>query len=888
MFTPLPSVTQAVQELASALKRAGAVTSGPPLLECDESEFLRRWQDLRRQVDPGEPLVLHFAGHGVQAGSGSLYLATSGGQAREDLLFDTCVSFGQLLETAENSRRPVLFLLDVCEAGQALVQQQLAELAARRRQDAPRNVWVIGACSSGAITYGARFTTAAAEVLHQLADGDLDITPTLRHVPVETLATAVDRRLAHTDRASGRTRQRLVRTPHVEADAEPQPFFPNPAHTGNPHSNMLAGMDPRLREFALGCSPDLDPLHFATRAAGTPTANDILFSGRRSQLDRIQKWADGSADQGRLLVVTGNPGSGKSALLGVTACLLHPELEPLGDRIARTVEHFAPRQPDAVLAVHARQLTLQQITDSLHHQLHQQKKKTAGVNIRHAISPQGTKELLHELQTAGDVLVVLDALDEAVDASAVLNELLLPLARTGPSTEAEEPSTEPEDPSAERVGCRVMIGTRKWWDTLPALHQHLAKHPQAELDLDPITDHDRRILADDLDIYLRRLLPPRRCPRDEVRHIADRLAQYSDHGAFLVASLYANHLLTTSQGTPADPPCTITEVFDLHVETLAANDPWIRTVLNVLGQARGQGMPLDLIHTIALAHQLPDPDQVRHPLADTRRALNKAAFYLRTTSDTDHRLLYRYFHQALTEHTEAHADVAALHHALMAAIPTAEDDAPDWAHAHPYLLRHAADHAATSGNGALDQLLTDPRYLLHANPDTLTPHLHHARTEQGIIHANIYRSTVAHDPRRHQAEARRALLAFDAVAWQQPNLAHTLTRVPLHGQPIPPTPAWATRRTRPAGPHSLTATVHGVATMQSPIGPLAVTGSRDGNAIVWDLTSGTRLHTLTGHTAAVYTVATAQSPRGPLAVTGSRDGNAIVWDLTSGTRLHTL
>ncbi|MFJ4931583.1 hypothetical protein ACIP65_38900, partial [Streptomyces sp. NPDC088736] len=875
-FTPLPEVTEAVRGLASALERAGAAPGGDLLLECDEREFLQRWQELRRQAGPGEPLVVHFAGHGVQATSGGLYLAASGGLARADLLSDTCISFGQLLETAENSGRPVLFLLDVCEAGQALVQQQLADLAGHRRQDAPRNVWIIGACTSDAITYGARFTTAATAVLHQLADGDLDVNPALKYVPVETLATAVDRYLARTGRAVGRVRQPLVRTPHVQADAEPQPFFRNPAHAPDPHRSLLVGMDPRLREFALGCSPDLDPLHFATRAAGTPTANDILFSGRHSQLNRIHKWAD-NADQGRLLVVTGGPGSGKSALLGVTACLLHPELEPLGDRIARAVEHFDPRQPDVVLAVHARQLTLQQITGSLHHQLRQQHSQSPASD-RPATLHTDTEALLEELHATGGVLVLLDALDEAADPTAVLNELVLPLASVKSNT--------------SQASCRILLGTRKWWDTLPALRQYLADHPDAELDLDPATETDRSLLAEDLNTYLRRLLPRRHYSREEVRLIADRLAQYSDHGAFLVASLYANHLRTTPDEThTATPPCSITEVFELHIGALAASDPWIRPVLNVVGQGRGQGMPLDLIHAAALAQQHPGVQQTAPTLADTRRALLKAAFYLRTTPDIDHRLLYRYFHQALTDHTKPRADPATLHRALIDTIPASADNTRDWAHAYPYLLRHASDHAVASRNGAFDELLTDPGYLIHATPDTLTPHLHHAQTEEALLHTDIYRTTVTHHPHRHQIKARRDLLALDAAAWQQPQLARKLSRIPIPGQPLSLTPIWATRRTHPARRHTFSghrASVYAVAVAQGPDGPLAITAGEDGGAIVWDVTTGARRHTFTGHTDRVHAVAVAQGPDGPLAITAGEDGSAIVWDMVSGARRHTL
>ncbi|WP_285740254.1 WD40 repeat domain-containing protein, partial [Kitasatospora phosalacinea] len=885
-FSSLPAVKEAVQALASAMNRAGVVTEGDPLLECDEHEFMERWKELRRRNGTGEPLVVHFAGHGAQSKqSRNLYLAMSGGEARDDLLIDTCVSFGRLLEEAENSGRPVLFLLDVCEAGQAIVQQQLIDLAARRRQDALRNVWIIGACTSDSITYGARFTTATAEVLHQLVDGNLDISPTMKYVPIDTLTSAIDRELARADRAARRPGQALVRTPHIQAVPEPQPFFRNPSHTHDPQAGLLTAMNPRLREFALGCAPGLDPLHFATRAAGNPTANSIHFSGRRSQLQRIQNWIDNpDGTEGRLLVVTGGPGSGKSALLGVTACLLHPELESIGDQVGPTVEHFAPRMPSTVLAVHARQLSLQQITESLRRQLHRQSagqiRPHDGSHEQSAESPDhmGTAALLRDLRDVNDVLVVLDALDEAIDPTAVLNELLLPLAGAADSSTAVSP--------------RVVIGTRPWWDTLTTLRDHLADHHGTVLNLDPSTDEDRRVLADDLDDYLRKLLPRRRYPRPGIRHIADALAAYSDSGAFLVAALYADHLLTSNHDISGPPPRTITEVFNLHIRSLTANDPWVLPVLTVLGQARGQGMPLDLIHAAALAHQPPFPHQATPHLSDTRRALTKAAFYLRTASDTDQRLLYRYFHQALTDHTKSQSDPAVIHHALISTVAT--DGTPNWSHAQPYLLRHAADHAAIAANGALDRLLADPQFLVHAEPDSLTPLLHRATTGQAILNTHIYRTTTTHHPLRRHRHTRRSLLALDAASWQQVDLARAISNVALDGRPANAVPLWATRQTHPARRHTLlgsTSPVRAVATAIRPDGtPLAITIDRDsGSAIVWDLTTGDRLHILTSPTGPVLAVATAIRPDGtPLAITTSNNEIAVVWDLTTGTHLHNL
>jgi WD40 repeat protein len=68
---------------------------------------------------------------------------------------------------------------------------------------------------------------------------------------------------------------------------------------------------------------------------------------------------------------------------------------------------------------------------------------------------------------------------------------------------------------------------------------------------------------------------------------------------------------------------------------------------------------------------------------------------------------------------------------------------------------------------------------------------------------------------------------------------------------------------------------------------VAVTSSFvDGAAIVWDLATGERLHTLEGHREWVRAVAVTGD--GAQALTASDDTTAIVWDLATGERQHTL
>ncbi|MFF1868568.1 AAA family ATPase [Kitasatospora herbaricolor] len=882
VFDPLPSVGPALRELATALERVGAVPSGNVLLDGDRDAFVRRWQDLHLTSGPDEPLVVHFTGHG-DVTAGVLYLATSGADPAD--LPWTAVSVSELINQATPGSRPVLLVLDVCGAGQAVTLQQLADLAARRTQDEPRKVWIIAACGDREITSGARFTTATAEVLHRLADHELDINPALPHVPVTTLATAIHRHLARTDATAGH-RQHVVHTPRLVAHDDDQPaFLPNPDHTPHPHTALLTAMNPLLREFALASAPGLDPLHFATRAAGNPTANAIHFSGRHSQLARIQQWIDRppGGDGPRMLVVTGGPGSGKSALLGVTACLTHPRLEPIGDLIAGAVDHFDPRQPATVLAVHARQLTLQQIAQSLHRQWRGQH-PDPGLHPDAETAPPDTHRLVEELAAADDVLLVLDALDEAIDPATVCRRLLLPLAAA----------------AGNRPGCRILLGTRPWWDTLAPLRTHLDHHPGSELDLDPATEDDRRTLADDLNQYLRRLLP-RRHPRQDTRRIADHLAQHAESGAFLVANLYADHLRTTPAGTddpsapPQQPPTTITDVFDLHAPALAANDPWVAAVLAAAGQGHGDGLPLELLHHVALAHQPPGPGRAVPQPADTRRALRKAAFYLRTTPGPDQRLLYRYFHQALTDHTRPRVPAATVHQALLATVPTTSDGIRNWELADPYLHRHAAAHAVSAGHRAFDDLLEDPAFLVHAEPDTLGIRLHHATTEQTRLNAHIYRTTTAHHPDRHRPGTRRSLLSLDAASSQQPHLAEALARTPVDNAPAGTVPRWATNLSgRPARLHTLTghtADIQHLATTTVPDNEgriLAVTTDGDGTAAVWNLHTGERLHTRPSGASWVLPVATTPDSEGRVLAATPDHGGIAVWNVHTGEHLHTL
>jgi hypothetical protein len=113
-FSPLPSVADAVQDVARALARAG-VSAAAPLLDPDLHEFDDAWREAQGSE---QPLVVHFSGHGVDGRAGGLYLAIRDSDSSTlQALRSSSVQVSRLLDDAEAASQPVLFLLDVCGQG---------------------------------------------------------------------------------------------------------------------------------------------------------------------------------------------------------------------------------------------------------------------------------------------------------------------------------------------------------------------------------------------------------------------------------------------------------------------------------------------------------------------------------------------------------------------------------------------------------------------------------------------------------------------------------------------------------------------------------------------------------------------------------------------------
>ncbi|MCX4388107.1 caspase family protein [Micromonospora peucetia] len=678
--------------------------------------------------DDSGNLVLHVVSHGeVGADDTRLDVVPACGRTGMGTNVAEWVSSGQLRD------QPVLLLLDLCRSGRIA---RLPWLLQRTGQTT--TTWVIAAAGPDEDAFDGRFSWAVADVLDRLAIDGLGADPSLRYVPLELVSRRIAKRVA----AQNGLPQRVYATPVDPAQpAVELRFFLNPRY--EPDHVVSKVLDPSLREY-------LDYAYFMERA-GTH------FTGRHRELRLLSLWLDGAASD-RSIVITGSPGAGKSALLGVLVCAAHPTLAKEVPAVrVRLDTRSRPSLNPNLATVHARGRDTLQFVHSIADQLNLTAPQPDGfadnigdwldeidnalwqldcipAAMRQSLSPGWNAATLVEA-IAGlsePPTIVLDALDEALDPIAVVNELLLPLLHA-------------HRPTGERA-CRLLVATRP-----DAKFARLIAQTDV-LDLDGVEADE---LGADLESHLMNRLAdapgyrPRsaRLVRERLaRVVAGRLASASRNwGAFLLAEVFLRYLEAVP--VPADTerafqlglsmPTRLPEVFELHLGALGP-DRTLRWALAAIAFGKGDGMPAELIATLVGV--------------DVTDILVQGGPYLRTSADSDGTTLYRLFHHSLGEYLRSQHDTTRLYERIVAGVHS-------WRTAPPYLLRHAIEHAADANR--VDDLLVDPGFLLMADPDAVVRCLGKARSPAAREAAVVYR-TSAKRHRKATPDERREILAIDA------------------------------------------------------------------------------------------------------------------------------
>ncbi len=626
----------------------------------------------------------------------------------------------------------------------------------------------------------------------------------------------------------------------------------------------IAQVWPRLPRPWLITGPDPGEArsHFTRRARGQRSIarGGDLFRGRQAALAAVGGWLTADEPPGQALVITGQPGAGKSTVLARAALSLE-------------AEHGGPG-----LAFHARAAT---IGDFL----------TAVADLAGMDTPASTDELVTTL--AGrpgqpPIRVVLDALDEAASghdrrqiADALAELAVLPGLRVAAATrplaagDAYTPG-----------GLLAALGVTTRDD-----HNLVDLDSSTYFDLDGLRQFAAVLLAQD---GMDRPGPPGAAwTQYRAWHaLRDRLAAMIAQragGNFLVAAMAAVPL-STEPGVidpaatgfdPAGIPSGVGEALHKYLDRLPGRRrDRDRGLLTALAYARGAGLddPAWLAFAAALGYSatVADLDALRHsPAAD---------YLLQTTSaERGARPVIRLFHQALTDEL-----LAARHQpsdeSVLLDLLLGQAEHAGWQAR--YLREHVAEHAAAASR--LDQLLEDLHYLLSVDPARLVPHLDTARSASARATAAVYRQCAHH----------LAPLDRPARASQLELTAHRLGCRSLAARIASAAPdrPWQTRWShgRRAAGHVLTGhtgAVAAVAVGALPDGtPVIVSGGHDGTVRVWRLADGAPVgEPLTGHTDWVTAVAAGALPDGtPVIVSGGHDGTVRVGRLADGAPVGNL
>lgn len=626
----------------------------------------------------GGALVLYWTGHGVTAGPHH-YLVTADSTSRVNGV--NALGTDTLAEVlASSAATEILVFIDCCAAGVAASRMATAIGAVIDESPDPTGRRRFAVIASG-LGFEAVEEGTFAETLDRVVRGG---TPDRRwtehdsYIRSDELAAALG--AAMLERGAG--------MPDYRAAGAPVPTLRNPQHpeTYIPDEDVETKQERRRR------TGHLDE-HLVLAARGIEVGETGWhFSGRTAVLTRLVTWLD-RAPLG-MFVVTGSPGTGKSAILGRIATLSSPDLR----RVAEEEGALADARPGAVPRLNSVDVAIFC------------RNKTFDDCVRMI----ATSLDLGDVENVGDLLravparrrratILLDGLDEAEPSEVVriANDLLRPLAAL--------PAT------------RVVVGTR------PDRAGRAAESRSGDRPLLRALAADRIVLLDDepdtdedLAQYARRRLrsAPALKGRPELVALLTEAIVPASGGVFLFARI-ATHAVARRLEPGLLTRESVAALVEQGLEAVLAADlarypqpDRVFDLLRPLAWAQGAGLPRREIW-VALANAL-SSGSVRYRDDDLTWLLDSAGFYLVESGEFG-QTVYRLYHQALVDHFQArspHDAQTRITDALLGSLGSPSNRR--WATASPYIVHYLAAHALPGGR--LRSLLADIDFLVHSEP----------------------------------------------------------------------------------------------------------------------------------------------------------------------------
>jgi hypothetical protein len=650
----LPSIEMA-ERIEALLKtyglgpvRRAPDTSSPPGVNA----FLSSWA-----TDPHDqpgPTFLYWVGHGSQE-AGSWLLTgdsasplTSANALRPEVIAEYLQQRWMNRAAADGSW--TVLILDLCRAGN--VARKIANVLTTDGQVEPERLAILPVIGASASEVG-RFADALEASLGTFNHHD-------QTIGLRSLLLAIADRL-------GITLKHLALGPE---DVLPNPRYlpealPTTADSAAGWQEMLSGLDADVRD------------HFLAKARSTELGEaGWFFVGREHETQELLDLV-GTSPSG-MVVVTGEPGAGKSAFLGRLVAFEDREIaQGLVDMGYVAPEHIledSPLRLDAVLHLTGKspadvRRELQDKVDGL------------------AFSTDGIT-----LDPVRPVTILVDALDEAQLPASIASQILRPLARqedvciivgTRPSTEVELDSAADHAP-----------------ELIEALGAAEARTVTLHRNASAMSEYARRRLESS-----ERVVPP-----EVMERVVDGLA--ATDRPFLFAPLLVREVLAGERVTSVEVVDDLLEkshgeLFAGAVDRLAETDLAAVGLLRALAYAEGRGLPRRDGVWATIASALDESRSFGEQ--EVSDALESAGPFIVLDHEAGqgvHRLAHRTFaEQFLDRDPDAAASQRSITRSLMAAV----DDA-GWQAANPYLLTHLSTHAASGG--VLERLLAQPGFLL--------------------------------------------------------------------------------------------------------------------------------------------------------------------------------
>jgi WD40 repeat protein len=785
-------------------------------------------------------LVFYYTGHGELEGD-SFFLLTKDSEGGS--VVSTAVSaetLGQILvgKGAKGEKRRIkncLLILDTCYSGSATFDI-FAKLRHFFDEGDQGLFFVISATLPRKETFAGALAKAIIESIQDEALGG----PRQRLLNFDDLRVAVNRRL--------KVYPALFST--IGSSADEAEFLPNPRYVAHLPSGATVAEIRRAVESG-------EMLGFwgpTSRGVELDIQPGWYFTGRERILTELSEWLRNPKDE-RTRVITGRPGSGKSAILSRIVTLSDSSSrQRIPNEGMRWLEAFPVECIS--LAIYAKGKTLEEVIVRLARQ--------TGVKPERA----AVLEALTSRQQPFNI--VFDALDEASEPELIARELLtplhsMPMIKLLVGTRAEY---------ADKLGkdsVRLFIDQEKYFEKAD-----LAKYVESRL-----------------------LCAGEKSAETPYTHKKDLAAKIGAAVAdkafpnFLIARLVIEDLLSLpdalDQASIAGRnfPGTVSQAFAQYLKRFGAQEEKVRDLLSPLAWAEGVGLPWGNIWPL-VASRLADRS---YKDDDIRWVMERAGSFVREDLEQD-RSVYRLYHQALADYLRQGRTKEEVQRTI---VQTLMDTVPrlvsgrgvdrlnkkDWRLAHPYIRIHLAEHAAACG--MLADLVEDPLYLLTADSDRLLVAIEASGLEVPERIAHVYKG-VFHQLQRNIVES-VSYLEMIARKSGADELADRAARLPLRSPWSVTWVRWqtlSTHRIFAEQPSPVTTLM--VAQRQRE--GVVISGGEDGSIRIWDLYRGTSLGLpLSGHTDSVTALAVAQRQGESVVVSGSHDGSIRIWNLEQSTML---